>query len=169
MPQMKHCQRCRADACGLLAEGTTQETLKMIEKAANAPINPDEERPYVAVATREGVLVNEHLGEAEELSIFGETDGTFQVLETRKTPDAGGGSERWIELATSLKDCRALLVSGIGPKPNAFMRQTGLKVIVMEGLIEETLRRIYAGEEVRSPIRGTKCGEKCSGSGAGCG
>ncbi len=169
MPQMTHCQRCRADACGLLAEGTTQDTLKKLQEAANAPINPDEKRPYVAVATREGVLVNEHLGEAEELSIFGEKDGIYQVIETRKTPDAGGGSERWMELARSLLDCRAILVSGVGPKPTTFLRQAGLKVIVMEGLIEETLRRIYSGAEVRSPIRATKCGEKCTGSGAGCG
>ncbi|HEY5652750.1 MAG TPA: radical SAM protein [Pontiella sp.] len=168
LPQMTHCQRCRADACGLLAEGTTQDTLKMIEKAANAPINPDENRPYVAVATREGILVNEHLGEAEKLSIFEKKDGSFQQVENRKTPPAGSGPERWMELATSLNDCRALLVSGIGPKPTAFMRQAGLKVIVMEGLIDETLSRIYAGEEVRSPIRQTKCGERCSGSGAGC-
>lgn len=169
MPQMKHCQRCRADACGLLAEGTTQETLKMIEKAANAPLNPDEERPYVAVATREGVLVNQHLGEAEELSIFEMKQDHFEIRETRQTPPSGGGSERWMELANALKDCRAILVSGIGPKPTAFLRQAGLKVIVMEGLIDETLRRIYAGKEVRSPIRQTKCGEKCTGSGAGCG
>ncbi len=169
MPQMTHCQRCRADACGLLAEGTTQDTLKKLEEASNAPINPEEERPYVAIATREGVLVNEHLGEAAELSIFGEKDGMFQCLETRATPDEGGGSDRWMELANSLSDCRAILVSGVGPKPTAFLRQAGLKVVVMEGLIDETLRRIYAGEEVRSPLRKTKCGEKCTGSGAGCG
>ena len=169
LPQMKHCQRCRTDACGMLAEGTTQTTLKMIEKAANAPINPDEERPYVAVATREGILVNEHLGEAVELSIYRDNDGAFVCLETRSTPDAGGGGERWKALAESLHDCRAILVSGVGPKPTAYLRQAGIKVVVMEGLIDETLRRIYAGEEVRSPIRQTRCGEKCAGSGAGCG
>ena len=31
---------------------------------------PSEDRPYVAVATLEGVLVNQHLGEAEQLAIF---------------------------------------------------------------------------------------------------
>lgn len=169
MPQMTHCQRCRADACGLLAEGTTQETLERIERAANAPIDPDEERPYVAVASREGVLVNEHLGEATKLSIYRDNDGVPECFETRTTPETGGGGERWKALADSLHDCRAILVSGIGPKPTAYLRQGGIKVIVMEGLIDETLRRIYAGEEVRSPIRQTKCGEKCSGSGAGCG
>ncbi|MDQ1269715.1 MAG: FeMo cofactor biosynthesis protein NifB, partial [Thermodesulfobacteriota bacterium] len=27
-------------------------------------------RPYVALATREGALINQHLGEAEELHIY---------------------------------------------------------------------------------------------------
>lgn len=169
LPQMTHCQRCRADACGLLAEGTTQETLDRIEKAANASINPDEERPYVAVATREGILVNQHLGEAAHVHIFEVRDGTTRLLEMRTMPSKGGGDERWQETGSMLTDCKAILVSGIGPKPTRILRDSGLKVIVMEGLIEETLERIYGGEEIRSPIRKTKCGEKCSGSGGGCG
>lgn len=169
MPQMTHCQRCRADACGLLAEGTTQDTLEKLEAAANAPINPDENRPYVAVATREGVLVNQHLGEATSVEVFKEEDGFIQVLETRTLPSKGGGNERWKEIGKSLSDCRAILVSGIGPTPTQVLRDSGIKVVVMEGLIEETLDKIYSGEEIRSPIRKTKCGEKCTGSGNGCG
>ena len=169
LPQMTHCQRCRADACGLLAEGTTQETLKRLEKAANAPIRPDEKRPYVAVATREGILVNQHLGEAEALAIYQEADGEYIELETRVTPYPGGGDERWANLSEQLSDCRALLVSGVGPKPTRILEASGVKVVVMEGLIDEALGRIFAGEEIRSPIRKTKCGDKCSGSGNGCG
>ncbi|VGO22426.1 radical SAM protein [Pontiella sulfatireligans] len=169
LPQMTHCQRCRADACGLLAEGTTQETLNLIEKAANAPINPDEERPYVAVATREGVLVSQHLGEAANVHVYKENDGLIQPLEIRTLPSKGGGDERWTAVGATLKDCRAVLVSGIGPKPTKVLRDSGVKVIVMEGLIEEALECIYAGEEIRAPLRPTKCGEKCAGDGGGCG
>ncbi|VGO16031.1 FeMo cofactor biosynthesis protein NifB [Pontiella desulfatans] len=169
MPQMTHCQRCRADACGLLAEGTTQETLNLIEKAANAPINPDEERPYVAIATREGVLVSQHLGEAGNVHVYEQINGQTQPVEIRTLPTKGGGDERWAEVGSILQDCRAILVSGIGPKPTRILRDSGIKVVVMEGLIEEALERIYAGEEIRAPIRPTKCGEKCAGDGGGCG
>jgi nitrogen fixation protein NifB len=169
MPQMTHCQRCRADACGLLAEGTTQETLNLIEKAANAPVNPDEDRPYVAIATREGVLVSQHLGEATKVHLYEESNGHIQPLEVRTLPTKGGGDERWEEVGAILNDCRAILVSGIGPKPTRILRDSGMKVIVMEGLIEEALERIYAGEEIRAPLRPTKCGEKCAGDGGGCG
>ncbi|MDF7823736.1 nitrogenase cofactor biosynthesis protein NifB [Pontiellaceae bacterium B12227] len=169
MPQMTHCQRCRADACGLLAEGTTQDTLNKLEAAANAPVNPDEDRPHVAVATREGVLVSQHLGEATNVHIFEQNNEFIQPLEIRTLPSKGGGDERWAEVGATLKDCRAVLVSGIGPKPTRVLRDSGIKVIVMEGLIEEALERIYAGEEIRAPIRPTKCGEKCAGDGGGCG
>ncbi|MBN2162595.1 MAG: radical SAM protein [Pontiellaceae bacterium] len=169
LPQMTHCQRCRADACGLLSEGTTQETLEMIQDAANAPLKPDDSRPYVAVASREGILVNQHLGEAESLTIFEEKDGLFVEVESRTTPFPGGGDERWTGLADLTKDCRALLVSGVGPKPTRILESSGLKVIVMEGLIDEALTKIYSGKEIRSPIRKTKCGDKCSGTGNGCG
>ena len=169
LPQMTHCQRCRADACGLLCEGTTQETLEMIQDASNAPLKPDENRPYVAVASREGVLVNQHLGEATELAIFEEQDGSFVEIASRATPEAGGGDERWDQLAELMTDCRALLVSGVGPKPTRVLESSGLKVIVMEGLIDEALSNIYSGQEIRSPIRKTKCGDKCSGTGNGCG
>jgi nitrogen fixation protein NifB len=169
MPQMTHCQRCRADACGLLAEGTTQETLEKIEAAANSPVNPDEDRPYVAVATREGVLVSHHLGEASNVHIYENNDRLTQPLEIRTLPTQGGGDERWAEVASTLKDCRAILVSGIGPKPTRILRDSGIKVVVMEGLIEEALERIYAGDDIRAPLRPTKCGEKCAGDGGGCG
>ena len=169
LPQMTHCQRCRADACGLLAEGTTQETLEMIQNASNAPLNPDENRPYVAVASREGVLVNQHLGEAGALTIFKEQDGAFVEVEARNTPNPGSGDERWNLMAGLVSDCRALLVSGVGPKPMRMLEGSGVKVVVMEGLIEEALTTIYSGKEIRSPIRKTKCGEKCTGSGNGCG
>lgn len=169
LPQMTHCQRCRADACGLLSEGTTQETLEMIQNASNAPIKPDENRPYVAVVTREGILVNQHLGEAEALNIYEEQDGAFVEVETRITPYPGGGDERWTGLADLMNDCRAMLVSGVGPKPTRILEKSGLKVVVMEGLIDEALTKIFAGKEIRSPIRKTKCGDKCSGAGTGCG
>lgn len=169
LPQMTHCQRCRADACGLLAEGTTQETMNMIQEAANAPIQPSQKRPYVAVASREGILVNEHLGEAHKLFIYEQHDQEIQIREARTTPSQGAGDERWKALGNELSDCKALLVSGVGPKPTKILNSTGLKVVVMEGLIDEALRRIYSGEEIRAPIRATKCGEKCTGSGAGCG
>jgi nitrogen fixation protein NifB len=169
--QMTHCQRCRADACGLLCEGTTQETMEMLQEASTAPINPEDDRPYVAVATREGALVNLHLGEAEEFHIFGQADGEFIELPSRPAPARGCGDTRWTEMGELLKDCRAVLVSSAGPTPTKALQAAGVKVIVMEGLIDEALRAIYSGQPVKAPVRTFKCGAgaTCSGDGEGCG
>ena len=68
---MEHCTRCRADAVGLLGEPMPARVELALLHAAAAPMNPGEDRPFVAVATMEGVLVNQHLGEAERLAIYG--------------------------------------------------------------------------------------------------
>ncbi len=169
VPQMTHCQRCRADACGLLGDGTTQETMDLLQETANAPIKPGEKRPHVAVATREGVLVNQHLGEADRFSIFTADKGAFSIVDTRPSPSRGGGMERWQQLAETLHDCRAVLVSSAGPAPTNTLMQRGIKVVVMEGLIEEALSALYSGREIKAPVRAFQCGAGCSGDGGGCG
>ena len=64
LPQMRHCTRCRADAVGLLDQDRTGEMRGCLSACAALPVMPGEERPYVAVASMEGVLVNQHLGGA---------------------------------------------------------------------------------------------------------
>lgn len=169
--QMRHCQRCRADACGLLSDGTTQETMDMLQEASNAPINPDENRPYVAVASQEGVLVNQHLGEAAEFQVYGMCDGAPVLIETRNAPDRGDGDVRWVTMGRWLSDCRAILVSSAGAKPTKELMEQGIKVVVMEGLIDEALGRIYDGKPIKAPVRPVKfgAGAVCSGDGGGCG
>jgi hypothetical protein len=39
------------------------------------------------------------------------------MVDNRLTPEPGRGDNRWIELSKTLKDCRALMVSGIGQNP----------------------------------------------------
>jgi nitrogen fixation protein NifB len=68
-----------------------------------------------------------------------------------------------------LNDCRAILVSSAGPKPTQALTDEGIKVVVMEGLIDEALSAIYAGQEIKAPVREFKCGVACTGDGGGCG
>ena len=178
LPQMTHCARCRADAVGYVGENMTTDQHDALKHYANATLNPaeDDQRPYVAVATMEGALVNQHLGEAARFLIY-EPDtvlaGVFQVRETRSAPPAGGGDERWAELAGTLKDCRALLVNAAGPTPMKVLTQHGLKVLEMEGLIDEGLRAVFANQPIPAGMkrRFTSCGAgvSCKGTGTGCG
>ena len=171
LPQMAHCSRCRADACGLLNEGTGEESLAALQAAAKLPLNPQESRPYVAVATREGLLVNRHLGETDEFCVYVEEADGYRLVGTRSAPPPGAGRERWLELAARLHDCRALLVSGAGPAPRNTLAGKGVRVIEMEGLIEDALGPVFRGEELPHGLKRcfAGCGMGCAGNGQGCG
>ncbi|WP_423128010.1 radical SAM protein [Gaoshiqia sp. Z1-71] len=166
---MTHCARCRADAVGLLGEDDP-EAKKIMSDITNLSVAPDENRRFVAVASYEGMLVNQHLGEAESLYIFRETPNGYRLVEQRKTPPAGTGNERWKELSALLNDCRALLVGGIGPSPSATIGRSGIRIIEMTGLIDEGLDAVYKGKELRTVKKADvfKCGAACTGKATGC-
>ena len=171
LPLMYHCTRCRADAVGLLGETMSLDLLGCLKEAAAMPLDPAQERPYVAVASREGVLVNEHLGEARALDIFAQEADGFKRIESRSTPPSGGGPERWTALAETLHDCRALLVASAGQTPKTLLAKQGIRVVMMEGLIEEGLTAVFRNVEIRAPLRQQhQCGSGsgCSGNGLGC-
>jgi nitrogen fixation protein NifB len=169
LPIMEHCTRCRADAVGLLGEPTRPEIEICLMQSAAAPVNPQEDRPYVAAATLEGVLVNQHLGEAEQIAVFGRDAEGYRLVEMRRAPPSGGGAQRWLALAELLKDCRAVLVASAGESPRATLAGQGIQVIMMEGLIEEGLDAVYSGMPIRAPLRKQhRCGSGCAGNGLGC-
>jgi len=167
---MKHCARCRADAAGLLGNDI-KNTSDLLKQAANKPLFVTEKRPYVAVGTQEGILVNQHLGEAEEFKIYSNTEDGFELIETREAPMSGLGDIRWIKLAKLLNDCNTILVSGAGANPSSLLKSMGIKIIQMNGLIEEGLEAVFVGKTLscQSSGKSFKCGESCGGDGGGCG
>ena len=172
MPQMSHCARCRADAVGLLGEDQSIEYAETLSSYTEMSTPIDKSRPYVAVATQEGMLVNLHLGEAQKVIIYGYHPDLdeYEILDVRNLPPTGGGDDRWKKLAHELRDCRAVLVSACGPRPKEIIEGFGLPVIEMEGMIEEGLEAIYNDEEIPASLRRrfTSCGASCAGSGNGC-
>ncbi|MDD4920975.1 MAG: nitrogenase cofactor biosynthesis protein NifB [Bacteroidales bacterium] len=166
---MSHCARCRADAAGLLGQDLS-ETHALLKEYASRQEYETTDRPYVAVATNEGLLVNLHLGEAHSLSIFEKSPKGFKFVEKRLTPPHGGGDQRWVDLARTLKDCRALLVSGVGENPKIMLKSCGVHVIEMTGLIDEGLEGVYENRVIRSIAKpdAFRCGVSCSGTAQGC-
>jgi len=174
MPQARHCARCRADAVGLLSEMASPLALKdWVDRQQSKSWSAH--RPYVAVASHEGALVNQHLGEAERLWIYQEGphqgDG-FELREHRRTPLPGGGDRRWQSLARLLCDCRALLVVSAGESPCKALKNQGIRVIEMEGLIEDGLTAAFANQEIppvmKRHFQGCSRGIGCRGTGTGC-
>lgn len=169
MKMMSHCARCRADAAGLLGKDY-KEAFGMLREFSSMPLNTSENRPFIAVATYEGLLVNRHLGEADTLYLYRQTPNGFQFIEERKTPLPGSGDFRWISLSNTLKDCRALLVSGIGNTPLKIIQNSGIRVIQMTGLVDEGLDAVFNNKQIKSIKKSDsfKCGETCRGNAQGC-
>ncbi len=174
LKQMSHCARCRADAAGLLGQQNNEEIAALLAEAGR--VKPTEERPRVAVATMEGLFVNRHLGEAPTLWIY-EAEGEGITgkpipVEQRPTPVPGGGDARWDALADALSDCFAVLVSGAGPAPERILKARGVRVLAVEGLIDDTVGELLAGREIPKVLmrRAGSCGagSSCGGTGQGC-
>ena len=167
---MTHCARCRADAVGLLGQDDP-EAKKLLSEVTRISREMDLSRPYVAVASNEGMLVNQHLGEADDLYIYKETPNGYRMVEQRHTPPGGTGSLRWEALGKSLGDCRALLVGGVGPSPSAIIGRSGIRIIEMTGLIDDGLDAVFKGKKLKTIKKADvfRCGAECSGQGTGCG
>jgi len=148
----------------------------LLSRAGQGQLEPDNSRPYVAAASIEGLLVNQHLGEAARFVVFQEdsaTDSGFRFVEIRKAPIPGSGGERWKMLGETLSDCRAILVNAAGPSPTLVLKQAGIRVVEMEGMIEDGLRYIFKKEALPAAARrkfsGCSSGSSCRGTGTGCG
>ena len=175
IPQMLHCKRCRADAVGILGEETDMVLMESLVECASMKRAPEIEiqspnSPYVAVATREGVLVNQHLGEAREISIYDVSSEQAVLVEQRALPAPGGMDLRWHTMAELLSDCHLILVSGIGEAPKRVLTERGFEILLVDGLIQEIIHGVKNKENInhlikREPFR---CGAECSGAGMGC-
>ncbi len=192
LSQMSHCSRCRADAAGLVGEEHSQaqiELLQISSQAVESPTAPNSigtvndasglpmtlspqlqlfptgERPYVAVASRDGMFVNQHLGEARQLRIYKpEAVGRAALIEFRSVASEASGAARWMNMLDGLKDCCGILVSGAGSVPRAIFARYGITVGLVEGSIEDALQATATGESLRFMAKPGRfvCNSSCS-------
>jgi len=176
---MTHCTRCRADAVGLLGEKFDSQDSSLLQSCASMPVIPGDDRPYIACASREGVLINMHLGQAEKFYVFAAEGKKYTLKAVRKAPEPGCGEKRWQALAEVLKDCRAVLVEAAGQAPREILNSRGIKVVALPGLITLALDAFFIGnysdtqECCEKEHKGAKvkrhAGCECTGAGQGCG
>lgn len=169
IPIVSHCARCRADAAGIIGHDNPLENAKLLAMAQQAPLDGNKRRTRIAVATREGVLVNQHLGAAKELEVYSRMNGTISLHSRRTAPASGGGSDRWRELAETISDCRALLVYRAGTAPRNVFEKEGIQLYETQGFIEELLEMVFEGKTPPEHPTVLPCGNGCGGNGGGCG
>ena len=163
--QMRHCARCRSDAVGLLGEKLSASTADMLKSFANE-VDEEDKAPYVAVATMEGLLVNMHLGQVKKMAIYEQVGEDIRFVGNRITPPSGCGDKRWNDFADKFIDCRTILASQAGPRPIEILKEKGIEVICMEGLLDQAVKDVYDGKEIRQSVR--TLSKSCQGAGDGC-
>ncbi|MBN2510377.1 MAG: radical SAM protein [Spirochaetales bacterium] len=166
--QMTHCGRCRADAAGKIGAKNSDEADRILSEASSyKEIRKPATRRYAA-ASKEGILVNCHLGEASAFHVFRMTGNGLVFEQERPAPASGEG--RWQQLCALLKDCDALFVSGAGPSPAKVFQNEGCELHICEGLIEEIIETYEDSGNLAAyrPCDQFACGSGCGGSGTGC-
>jgi nitrogen fixation protein NifX len=97
----------------------------------------------VAVATSDGVSINEHFGQAVAFHLFAvEDDGTFQSLEVRAIKNAPRDQARTRSAETTveqLRDVEVVLANQIGPGAAANLSGRGIKSFAVRGRIDRVL------------------------------
>lgn len=176
LPQMKHCARCRADAVGIIGEINSDGMMRELAAAALMPGDLKETvviRPCIAVSTLDGVRIGQHLGEADRFLVYTMDPESERcvLVDSRVTPFPGGGRKRWEILSEILKDCRALLVSAAGESPISVLKENGIEVMLMDGIIEDVVYGLLTGKDMTAFIKSNPiyaCGSSCGGTGGGC-
>lgn len=154
LPQMSHCRQCRADAIGLLGDDRSldfrdPEVTK--ETRPEVPGKPGREQYHIAVATRDGRLVDRHFGHTSEFAIYRGDGEVFQLVEKRKVVRYCNGKEDCDEedrhnTVNALQDCHVVLSLRIGYHARERLLKKGVLSFELYDTVENGLK--YAAEKL---------------------
>jgi nitrogen fixation protein NifX len=100
----------------------------------------------VAVASSDGKVINQHFGRAGQFLIFDLSENGYDFYELRKTAPVCGSEETHDDLlqltVNCLADCQVVLVSRVGPGAEEALRQSGIRVFAIPGLIQPVLLKL---------------------------
>jgi nitrogen fixation protein NifX len=107
----------------------------------------DKKIAKVAVASRDGIVVNEHFGRASLFYIYEISEGMINPIEVRKiTPVCHSGNHDYVLLTKNLRklaDCDYMLVSRIGTNALNIAKKYDIEVFEIPGMIMESIEQLY--------------------------
>ena len=158
MPQMTHCQQCRADAIGMLGEDRSQQFLFTPAEPAPLPWLPtlqkrarlhasiatqgesdEADACLVAVASTRGDVIDCHFGHADRFRIYSLSAAGVVLVNERFTPKFCQGSDacepqdseaRMAAIMDLLSDVKAVFCSRIGYGPWQRLEAQGIQPCV---------------------------------------
>ncbi len=109
----------------------------------------------IAVASSDGIVVNQHFGHAEKFLIYEVTDsGNFYFIETRTVePVCSYGNHddgKLLKNLRKIQDCKYLLVSRIGTGASIQAEQLGITPMELPDMIEESVRKVISFEQIQN-------------------
>lgn len=112
----------------------------------------------IAVASKDGLVINQHFGHAERFLIYKADGGGIRFIEERLVERYCAGTEahlyeddKFEKVYQAIKDCSILLASRIGPTPARELEKKGIKTFMLYDWIEEGIRTVMSLESgVRS-------------------
>ena len=109
----------------------------------------------IAVASKDGRLINQHFGHAERFLIYKARAGKTEFLEERKVNkycqeddeyDHPYEDDRFMSVANTIKDCRFVLTSMIGTIPEKKLKEIDIIPVICADGIEEGIEKIINHE-----------------------
>jgi len=158
MKQMYHCRQCRADAIGTLdndlsiefnatSKAKEDETLSSIEEKEQKKVIPAKSI-HLAVATKSGMIVDQHFGHVTEFYIY-EYTGEKAIFKEKRAVEkyCNGVSEcddnenRMDLIIQTISDCNAVIAMRIGESPKQKLSNKGIKTFITYDRIEDSVKR----------------------------
>lgn len=160
LKQMYHCKQCRADAIGTLGDDRSIEFNNSNEKSKGAcaadkhvKIPDKAETIQVAVASKSGIIVDQHFGQVSELYVYEYQQGNSVFKEKRSIKKYCTGNEECEEgegklagIINAISDCNAIIAMRIGEAPRSTLADKGIKVFTTYDSIDESVKKV--GEEL---------------------
>lgn len=101
------------------------------------------EKTRIAVASTDGVTVNEHFGKADHFLIF-DLEDTLTLVEKRSTeplsvgdPDHPFDAQKFDRISSRLRDCSKVYMTRIGETPAAKLKAMNIEPVVYSGAITD--------------------------------
>lgn len=153
LKQMYHCKQCRADAIGKLDEDISIEfnqcksSCKETDPEKLLEIAKKVTKTYrFAVATKGGMLVDQHFGQASEFYIYECKDEVAVFLERRVVEKYCNGEEfcedtkdKVMKLIHTIQDCDGVISMRIGEAPKQKLQELNIAICTTYDRIESAV------------------------------
>jgi len=111
----------------------------------------------IALATSDGVNVDQHFGRARRFEVYAVRDGVWEYRETRLNTPACAGQEHADDLleqtAELLADCRGVVVEQIGATAMDVLIDRRILPFTMPGTIEQALEALKDSRYLKSATK----------------